>query len=654
MARLAARLLVLASLQGGRAFDLPDLPDMPSMSKFANSASNALPNMVAGSEMGVGGGNDGWTCPDMQGEMAKYPSGWPTKLDCGIYWYGPGGQFKRATPAQKVELTNPSTWVRESDGYANATERFNNQFYDPYRNTMIFFHGWSGTTAWIPQTCSRLSTMNPGPNQTQIDIAASWFADGWNVGFFYWDQFADEPCLRDAEQKLWFDRGGNGLRWASYSPSNSSVSWEHYLGEEESVSEMCAASVKEAMGDFYGGRTVRFVGHAIGAQLATSCAAKLHAEKHVAAPQRLALLQPFFATRDFSFFGMGIRCGQFTNDDGIQDFAASATVSFVKELWLLNRVVTEIYSSEMPSESGMGGLANEHLEMHTVLTKYDPLWCHGNADKHCMNVATLALYFLSMGSAPPPLVPTLPSGLPGQLTEQSVQPGVCRVPSASCSDEQLRALIERRTAASTDAENTEAGSGDSSAGATIVNGGAFAATASAFAANVVPPQEVWKQVAGGTTLDTNDDVYELVIAPTANDATPLEGAAEMMSQEMLNSGVVPNPLVEAAVNSDIVLAKRDWGLTRAVALDNPKNGMSMLQAKAGLAALAAIVCVSLLVFGVISLGSRLSARGFSKMLEADGSENDLEADASSNGSDAEDEASDVGSVRELSSGRSGS
>merc|ERR1740121_2474906 len=143
--------------------------------------------------------------------MSMYPSGWPAQLDWGIYWFGPNGQFKKAKKTQKVQVTDPSSWVRQDDGYDNSTERYKAEFYDPSRKTILFFHGWSGTASWFPQRCERLTTMcgeglcprgkgeesdEDGKQQQQkdIDLAAEWIRAGWNVGFFYWDQFADEPC----------------------------------------------------------------------------------------------------------------------------------------------------------------------------------------------------------------------------------------------------------------------------------------------------------------------------------------------------------------------------------------------------------------------------------------------------------------------------
>ena len=67
-------------------------------------------------------------------------------------------------------------------------------------------------------------------------------------------------------------------------------------------------AVKNAMGSFGGSQVLlggfhssegcqlrRFVGHSLGAQLAARCASLLHSEEHPAAPQRLALLEPYFS-----------------------------------------------------------------------------------------------------------------------------------------------------------------------------------------------------------------------------------------------------------------------------------------------------------------------------------------------------------------------
>lgn len=396
--------------------------------------------------------------------LTKYPSGWPLQLDSAIYWYGAGDNFRKAVP-----------------GVANP-------YYDRSKPTLLYFHGWNGdgTTA----RCQRSTTVCPPdlcpvPGGGQLtQLADSWLDANWNVGFFYWDQFADEPCMQDAEQKIWFDGEGDGLRWASYNPYNGTASYQ--LGQSRralSVADICADAVRENMGDYLG-PSVRFVGSSIGAQLAVRCAAKLHLEGHRAAPQRMALLEPFSASRSMFVMGYSLRCDKIVNDDGSEGFAAAATANLVVGLWNQSRVATEVYSSTAPNaadEGGAEGQANRQIAAYSAVVVYDPKWCGPS----CAHSAVLPLYFLGYGGPALSLVNYVP-----------MDASECPVPSSSCTDAQIRGFVERQL-------------------------------------NQAVPQ-IWKQMPEGTnTLDQADD--EFVVDP------PISGpvqASEIVELEVSRTAAV--------------------------------------------------------------------------------------------------------------------
>lgn len=505
--------------------------------------------------------------------LSQYPSGWPTKLDWGIYWFAPGGRFKKATPRQQVQLMDPTTWFNNGDQYDNSTERLVHEFFDPSRKTVIYFHGWSGTGAWSTSECRRV-TANCGPDLcpagSDHDLAAPWLNEGWNVGFFYWDQFADEPCMRDAEQKIWFDRKGNGLRWTSFNPANRSVRWEQYQGEEESIADLCVTAVKSAIGGFYSGSTVRFVGRSIGSQLAVSCAAKLHEEQNVAAPQRLALLDPFFTSKEFSFLGTGIRCGKVTSETGIGGFTQEATANYVKMLWLDQRVVTEVYTStDESSDSSMDSQATIDMQTYAVQVAYKPSWCENTDNKKvCQHRAVFPLYFLAKALPPPPIVDTAP----GRTLQQ--QAALCEVPSASCSDRQLRTLVEMHL------QQT--------------------------AAAAPSVKEVWEQVGGTATFKLSDDTFSLT--------GPSRQALATITAE---------PAVEQEVEHGNAMAQRQWGLGRRWHL-GPESGMSYAQLRVAMKTAAALLLFPLLAFITYRLGRLAIEKGNASSKESDDDNDDDE------------------------------
>ncbi|CAE7751863.1 TTL1 [Symbiodinium sp. CCMP2456] len=406
-------------------------------------------------------------------------NGFPQQLDAGIYWFGPDDQSEKAT------------------GYPS-------KFYDPSKPTMLYFHGWTGEGQGWTSRCKRLTTRcHPDicPNGGGQPLVNSWLDEGWNVGFFYWDQFADEACVRDAEQKLWFDKRGDGFRWKAYNLSSGVSYYQNYNEalDELSVADMCALNVKKAMGSF-GGSQVRFVGHSLGAQLAVRCASMLHVEDHPAAPGRLSLLEPYFSKHSHLFFGCH---GEVTTHEGMGDFAERLTVEYVQNMWKRKKVVTDVYKSSLLTEKAPedspytelknivengavggfehtlvgnlgAGLVGEDLERASTLVEYEPDWCEGvktdvSGDvEHlgCRHCAVMPLYLLSFGRRAPELSPPIRSAEPGSALSS------CMTPSASCLDEQVREWVQRQL-------------------------------------DMQPAHQSWKQTGGSNTFDGSDDSFIL-------------------------------------------------------------------------------------------------------------------------------------------------
>lgn len=415
--------------------------------------------------------------------LSRYPGGWPRELDFGVYWFGHGDT------TQKAVSGSPS------------------QFYDPTQKTVIYFHGWTGDDKGWTSICRRATTRCPADvchGRTHALLTERWLDDGWNVGFFYWDQFADEDCTRDAEQKIWFDREGDGFRWKSYDVSQNVYAYQTYRGPEGSIADMCAENIMKVMANFEG-KQVRFVGHSIGAQLATRCAALLHFRGHPAAPARLSLLEPYFSKHHLWIF----RCKDISTDSGLGDFTAAATAAYVRSLWDSYKVVTEVYKSSVITENKAFGVPNEALERLGTLVVHRPHWCGasglgamGKLDLlggalrgalakldvvhlTCHHMAVMPMYFLSYGQQ----TPLLASSQAVRRAPPGSALGDCATPSARCTDGQIREWVERQLA--------------------------------------VEGRQKWQQSEGTQTISSSDDMYKL--EPSLDDEEELDpgGAANL-------------------------------------------------------------------------------------------------------------------------------
>lgn len=391
---------------------------------------------------------------------------WPKSLDSTVYWFGPNDTAERSTG-------QPS------------------QFYDPSKPTLMYVHGWTGYGAQAGVETCRRSTSECEICTDKRVLSKPWLEQGWNFGIFYWDQFADEPCTRDTELKIWVNPAEpKGLAWKSYDQRTGKVVSKHLTTGVPSLGHMCALAVRQAMPTF-GGPSFRIAGLSLGAQLAAHCAQLLTEETdgHPARPSRLVLLDPFF-TGSLQHMGRVIRkhpdflplehwlihklstCGAVRDDTTKRSVSygrigPDSTIRAVKELWHVYGVPTELYKGSFLTTTHYGGDPVYELESLAsyVVQHLDTGYCHHDA-VNCGHSSLVPLYMLRLGD----------------------QPGEkCAVPGPLCSDAGIRIFVERQMNLS--------------------------------AAGKI---ELWTQVGGTMTVHTSDDTYkyEVAQAPTAARLAP--------------------------------------------------------------------------------------------------------------------------------------
>lgn len=392
-------------------------------------------------------------------------SGWPRKLDVALYWFDQEGNHERAS--------------------ADAAS----SMYDPSKDTVIFFNGMKRNIESCFRMTPKCQEGSAECNEFGIDnAAAGWFDKGWNVGFFYWDQLADEDCWQDAETKLWTSKGPTGMRWHSYegtgrAPKNLKKQYKPFENNDTSVTDMCVDILGNTMGEFQG-KQLRFVGQALGAQLATSCGRRLKVMDHTAAPTSIVMLDPVFAKHRegrmrCSAFDIGLKTDS-DNGGNIAGYTAKAT----KDL-LLRNVPTIVYRSSLLSkgEDGnrLGALKlnvhrNAEIDPYALIVDSNADWCDDKYDSMfyfdkntgCKHASSILSYFTSMDADV-------------QLhfdAPKDVQENTCQVPTPQCSDHDLLMLLKAQR--------------------WMHLGGSKG--------------QLWQQVGGMATATGNDDVFSVVAA----------------------------------------------------------------------------------------------------------------------------------------------
>lgn len=201
-----------------------------------------------------------------------------TSLDYGIYWFGRGNDRIKHVPT----VANP--------------------YFDPSRPTILLVHGL--------QPGSIPARRRPGLNYGQDtvapdrDLADAWIDQGWNIGVFYWQGFADEEEVMHGEAKVWSPRGldGLGMRWRTQDGSYHEWPFDFSVGDLATGS-MVAALLEAQV------PTVRVAGHSLGNQVATVVAAGLQERVDTGEvssrmrPERLGLLDPFWSKGAKDYLG---------------------------------------------------------------------------------------------------------------------------------------------------------------------------------------------------------------------------------------------------------------------------------------------------------------------------------------------------------------
>ena len=301
--------------------------------------------------------------------------------DYGLYWFNYFNECQRAYPNQ------------------------DNDFFDPNKKTMIFIHGWQND-----------STMNQF-RRTFVEeeiihesgiLSTYWIDQGYNVGILYWNQFADESEVQDAEAKIWTSDGPRGMRWR-YITNSGNVAYSE-LDTQESVSDLLYTQLKINLAHFQG-QELRLLGHSLGSQLAIVLTHRLYESNSSTTPKpsRVALLEAFFSNGSKSYLD--------------NDWTGERARNYVREL-KSKGVIFESYRSSSTSSTIFVGDENEALLDMTAFSELRPRYFNffQQSEKH---TSAIWHYLWSMGFDAPPIRNTNQEGL-----------------SASTSNNAVRALME--------------------------------------------------------------------------------------------------------------------------------------------------------------------------------------------------------------------
>jgi hypothetical protein len=255
--------------------------------------------------------------------------------DYGIYWFkNVGGQeeamrafippymAKQFSNGKVNILPKGMTLAKARQQYMKKLE--SKGFFDPNKPTLIFIHGDQPTMIMKHKRIDFCYAymLNTGKMLATINTRNGW--KGWNVGMFYWTQFADDVqgkhlsdfvrAITYPEMKIYSSQNKGGMRWAYLDSKgkpafcykgkkNCATLPMNTSGHPDSVSELAYYAYINAFPKGYN-KPIRITGQSLGTQLAIQLAHKVLENHHMPQPDEVVLLDPYF-TPGFHHINVG-------------------------------------------------------------------------------------------------------------------------------------------------------------------------------------------------------------------------------------------------------------------------------------------------------------------------------------------------------------
>lgn len=321
--------------------------------------------------------------------------------DDGIYW------FKADGSRNSHELVMKACRYNDHDC---ASREKHQGYFNPNKPTVIFIHGWApdstkGQTRFdfCYQYSTGKNTLSPVYNTLQ-----PW--KGYNVGVFYWNQFADESqiilpeaALVAAEAKIYSTNGTRGMEWKYIDKAGVEqvcrAGDSGCLVPKEDITDMAFDAYKQALPADYKNE-IRITAQSLGAQVAIQLTAKIMQHPLMPQPTRLALLDPYFSVD-----------GKFAPQNNIPNSVAdynSDTVHSILTMYHQRHLLSgqefpiAVYRSSTVSFAPLGNPALALMDQVAYLRVY-PVFIKGldaGATIGADHVASSYLYFISKDYAP--------------------------------------------------------------------------------------------------------------------------------------------------------------------------------------------------------------------------------------------------------------
>jgi hypothetical protein len=267
-------------------------------------------------------------------------------------------------------------WFKNGSETVKATGSKIDGAYDPAKSTVIYFHGWQSKSC-NTNSCrnEKLIFIDPTDGNKSVDLTSKWITDNWNVGVFYWTQYADENEVTDAEAKIWSIVGPKKMRYKIPNNTYTDAGYSTIGAPTISIGDLAYNEYIKIMAN-YTGTEIRFAGHSLGSQLATLVAKKLSDANSRLMPKRLELLDAFWSKNGKSWLGDTVN-GTVTlaceSKNSASDWTGELARCYIAKMISKNNLAVTWYKTSLIGDVGVGD-ANASLRPLVVFMNVKSGW----------------------------------------------------------------------------------------------------------------------------------------------------------------------------------------------------------------------------------------------------------------------------------------
>ena len=318
----------------------------------------------------------------------------------GIYWFNTNAENQDSS-----ETVMPACHSDNPQQKAVCLAKLKKSgYFDPSKPTILFIHGWQPGATVNKQRFDFCYQYPVSSTENSPIYNTLHYWKGWNVGVFYWTQFADEDNMLDAEAKIYSNHGAQGMRWAYLDEQGQLQHCQagslhckmplRYDGQVADVLQMLERAYRQALPAHMNASQLRIAGQSLGTQLAIQLTRYVLNHPQLPQPTRLSLMDPYISPTAIE-----------TKNESMPTSIAAYNTTAVDDIEHIRHHMfpIDVYRTSRLSYFPTGNAANQLMSKVAYMSLY-PHYFEKNVPylqkEGLLHISSIYLYFESMKAAP--------------------------------------------------------------------------------------------------------------------------------------------------------------------------------------------------------------------------------------------------------------